>query len=421
MLYQVFAKINDIISSFKGNTFTKQEITLFCNKLYDTLIQADVPYDYTQQFVGYIRNKLMKMKNKNLNKQMVVGGIIRSYIENTFKQANSNGIHIKDNVVNVIGVYGPNGVGKTSFVAKLAKLFQKKFNKKILCVSFDTTRTSANKQLQILCNSNDIAYINVVEHNIDDGLNKIRQIVKYKMVDILLIDNAGISPDDRDGILMWKNVSDVVDFDEKIVVLDATFGQNASRLINAYVKIIHPTGFAVSKSDSDHKGGVFFAIATFSDKPIYYVLNGEKIDNIYEFKTSMILDKLFGNDGNKDHVLSSLKMKNREYLKTITVGITYYDFFQQLDNLIKYGNFTQILSILPHTKSFLNVKLETEAYMLIKKWMAIISSMTLKEQHCIDDLSINRMNRIAKGSGTGIEDVVKLKLKIEDLNKANSK
>ena len=421
MLYQVFAKINDIISSFKGNTFTKQEITLFCNKLYDTLIQADVPYDYTQQFVGYIRNKLMKMKNKNLNKQMVVGGIIRSYIENTFKQANSNGIRIKDNVVNVIGVYGPNGVGKTSFVAKLAKLFQKKFNKKILCVSFDTTRTSANKQLQILCNSNDIAYINVVEHNIDDGLNKIRQIVKYKMVDILLIDNAGISPDDRDGILMWKNVSDVVDFDEKIVVLDATFGQNASRLINAYVKIIHPTGFAVSKSDSDHKGGVFFAIATFSDKPIYYVLNGEKIDNIYEFKTSMILDKLFGNDGNKDHVLSSLKMKNREYLKTITVGITYYDFFQQLDNLIKYGNFTQILSILPHTKSFLNVKLETEAYMLIKKWMAIISSMTLKEQHCIDDLSINRMNRIAKGSGTGIEDVVKLKLKIEDLNKANSK
>ena len=421
MLYQVFAKINDIISSFKGNTFTKQEITLFCNKLYDTLIQADVPYDYTQQFVGYIRNKLMKMKNKNLNKQMVVGGIIRSYIENTFKQANSNGIRIKDNVVNVIGVYGPNGVGKTSFVAKLAKLFQTKFNKKILCVSFDTTRTSANKQLQILCNSNDIAYINVVEHNIDDGLNKIRQIVKYKMVDILLIDNAGISPDDRDGILMWKNVSDVVDFDEKIVVLDATFGQNASRLINAYVKIIHPTGFAVSKSDSDHKGGVFFAIATFSDKPIYYVLNGEKIDNIYEFKTSMILDKLFGNDGNKDHVLSSLKMKNREYLKTITVGITYYDFFQQLDNLIKYGNFTQILSILPHTKSFLNVKLETEAYMLIKKWMAIISSMTLKEQHCIDDLSINRMNRIAKGSGTGIEDVVKLKLKIEDLNKANSK
>ena len=421
MLYQVFAKINDIISSFKGNTFTKQEITLFCNKLYDTLIQADVPYDYTQQFVGYIRNKLMKMKNKNLNKQMVVGGIIRSYIENTFKQANSNGIHIKDNVVNVIGVYGPNGVGKTSFVAKLAKLFQTKFNKKILCVSFDATRTSANKQLQILCNSNDIAYINVVEHNIDDGLNKIRQIVKYKMVDILLIDNAGISPDDRDGILMWKNVSDVVDFDEKIVVLDATFGQNASRLINAYVKIIHPTGFAVSKSDSDHKGGVFFAIATSSDKPIYYVLNGEKIDNIYEFKTSVILDKLFGNDGNKDHVLSSLKMKNREYLKTITVGITYYDFFQQLDNLIKYGNFTQILSILPHTKSFLNVKLETEAYMLIKKWMAIISSMTLKEQHCIDDLSINRMNRIAKGSGTGIEDVVKLKLKIEDLNKANSK
>lgn len=421
MLYQVFAKINDIISSFKGNTFTKQEITSFCNKLYDTLIQADVPYDYTQQFIGYIRNKLMKMKNKNLNKQMVVGGIIRSYIENTFRQANGNGIHIKDNVVNVIGVYGSNGVGKTSFVAKLAKLFQKKFNKKILCVSFDTTRTSANQQLQILCKSNDIAYINVVERNMDDGLNKIRQIIKYKMVDILLIDNAGISPDDRNGVLMWKNVSDAVDFDEKIVVLDATFGQNASRLVNAYAKIIHPTGFAISKSDSDHKGGVFFAIATASDKPIYYVLNGEKIDNIYEFKTSMILDKLFDNVENKDQLLSSLKMKNKEYLKTMTVGITYYDFFQQLDKLIKHGNFTQILSILPHTKSFLNVKLETEAYMLIKKWMVIISSMTFREQCCIDDLSINRMNRIAKGSGTGIEDVVKLKLKIEELNKANSK
>jgi signal recognition particle subunit SRP54 len=122
-----------------------------------------------------------------------------------------------------------------------------------------------------------------------------------------------------------------IDLDEKIVVLDGTFGQNTIELIKGFDKILKITGFAVSKIDSDQKGGVFFAIATASDKPIYYVSTGEKINNIVPFNKRMISDALF-NIGGLKNIISSFQESNKEYIQTLiqknkTAGLNYICFY----------------------------------------------------------------------------------------------
>ena len=424
MIEQTFEKVRDIISKLSGNTFTNQEIDDLSNELQEILLCADVPYEYTQSLIDYMKKKLVNIKHKNINKKAAVGCILKSYIDATLKNsARGDGITVHDDKITVIGIYGSNGVGKTSFVAKLAKLLQKKFDKKILCVSFDKTRAAAQEQLQILCKNNNIAYIDIANKSIDDGVIKLQQIISRAMVDILIIDNPGISPDNEEGVVIWKKVLDVVNFDEKIIVIDATFGQNTTSVIKKYIKIVNPTGFAISKVDSDPKGGIFFTIATTSKKPIYYISDGEKIDSIHEFKNTIISNALFNNTSLYS-VLSSFQSENKEYIQSIVNGkkageINYNDFLIQLKQVIKFGKFDKIVASLPNMKSFFNSRLEADAFILINKWISIISSMTPIERCDFKCLNISRMNRIARGSGTTVKDIITLKRKIEEINNSS--
>lgn len=420
MLEQTFNKINDVISQLKGQSFTKNEIEQLSIELRDVLIGADIPYDYIKSIIQDMQQKLKHITAKNLDKKAVVGGLLQSYIDATFNSISGKSIEIRKTGITTIGMFGPNGVGKTTAVVKIANLIRNKHNKRVLCVSFDITRFAAQEQLKILCEKNDIEYLNIVENGIDVGVKKIQEIVDYEIVDVLIVDFAGISPDNIEGTRIWNSVLESIDFDEKIVVLDGTFGQNTIELIKGFDKILKITGFAVSKIDSDQKGGVFFAIATASDKPIYYVSTGEKINNIVPFNKRMISDALF-NIGGLKNVISSFQESNKEYIQALIqknkkAGLNYNDLFDQLTQLINFGKLDKVLSVLPHTRSFFNVKLSTDAYILIKKWISIIASMTPEERENIKCLNIDRMNRIARGSGTNISDVMTLQKKIEEIN-----
>ena len=421
MLEETFSKINNVISKLKGDSFDNNEIENISFELRNILLEADIPYQYVKSIVTDMQQKLKKIKEKKLDKNAVIGGLLQSYIDTTFCNANGNGIFVKNNGITTIGVFGSNGVGKTSFVAKLANLLHKSHNKRVMCVSFDVTRFAAQEQLKILCEKNDIEFLDITCDGIEKGIGKINEIIAYEMVDILLIDNAGVSPDNKDGIELWRKILKNITFDEKIIVLDGTLGQNATSLIDKFDKVVHATGFAISKVDSDQKGGVFFSIATVSNKPIYYVSTGEKITNIATFNKNMISDAIFS-DGRLKNIISSFRANNKEYIETIISKskqgeLNYNDLLGQLTQLVSFGKLDKILSVLPHTKNFFNVKLSTDAYILIKKWIAIISSMTLYERKNINTLNIDRMNRIAKGAGVNMADVITLKRKVEEINK----
>ena len=421
MLEQTFNRINTIISKFNGNMCSEKEIDILTAELHNILISADIPLEYVKSLINDMKKKLQTIKDKKLNKSAVVGGLLQSYIDATFSNVKENGLAIKKTGITTIGIFGPNGVGKTSFAVKLANLLQKKYKKRAMCVSFDTTRFAAQEQLKILCENNDIEFIQIVENGIEYGLKKLCEIIDYEMVDILIIDNAGTSPDNHEGIMRWKKILETIKMDEKIIVLDGSFGQNALPLIKQYNKIVKSTGFAITKIDGDQKGGVFFSIATASEKPIYYITRGEKIDDICEFSKRMIGDALFSDDGLRQ-VIQSFRNSNQEHIRSIieknkTEGLNYNDLLLQLTQLVNFGKLDKVLSVLPHTKSFFNVKLSTDAYILIKKWISIIMSMTPFERANIKYLNIDRMNRIARGSGVSVGDVMTLQKKIEEINK----
>ena len=420
VLDETFSKINAVISKIKGDNFSDTEIEAISFELRSVLLGADIPYRYVKALVADMQQKLKRIKEKKIDKNAVIGGLLQSYIDTTFCNTNVNGVTIKNNGITTIGIFGSNGVGKTSFIAKLANLLHKSHNKRVMCVSFDVTRFAAQEQLKILCEKNDIEFLDIVHEGIDKGIDKINEIIAYEMVDILLIDNAGASPDGKDSIELWQKILQNINFDEKIIVLDGTIGQNAVSLIEKFDKVVNATGFAISKVDSDQKGGVFFSVATASNKPIYYVSTGEKITNITPFNKHMISDALFS-DGRLKNIIASFHANNKEYIDTVISKsrqgeLNYNDLLEQLTQLVSFGKLDKILSILPHTKNFFNVKLSTDAYILIKKWIAIIMSMTLYERDNIHALNIDRMNRIAKGAGVNISDVVTLKRKVEEIN-----
>ena len=420
MFAQTVDKIQNVVSRLKGDSFTTAEIDGLTLELRNILLDADVPYEYIKSLCADLQTKIRNVRAKKLNKSAIIGGLLQSYIDATFDNADGDEKKKKNTGITTIGIFGPNGVGKTSIIPKIAHLIKQEHNKRIMCVSFDMTRFAAQEQLKIVCKTADIEYLNVIENGLEQGILKLKEIIDYEMVDVLFVDFAGISPDNQNGAKIWLNVLNEIKLDEKILVIDSTFGQHTIELIEGYSKIVNITGFAVSKVESDQKGGVFFSIATASNKPIYYVSMGEKINDIAKFNKRMVGDALF-KDGGLKSVIDEFRKSNKEYIQQLIIqknkhGINYNDLLQQLTQLLSFGKLDKVLSVLPHTKSFFNVKLSTDAYILIKKWIAIILSMTKNERANINILNIDRINRIARGSGTTISDVITLKKKIEEIN-----
>ena len=228
MLEETFSKINNVISKLKGDNFNNNEIENISFELRNILLEADIPYCYVKSLIADMQKKLKRIKEKKLDKNAVIGGLLQTYIDTTFCNTNRNGIAVKNNGITTIGIFGSNGVGKTSFVAKLANLLHKSLNKRVMCVSFDVTRFAAQEQLKILCEKNDIEFLDIVHDGIEKCIDKINEIIAYEMVDILLIDNAGISPDNKDGIELWQKIlknikSRVREFGFKIVFSGLAF------------------------------------------------------------------------------------------------------------------------------------------------------------------------------------------------------
>lgn len=419
MLEGTFNKLNAILSGFQNSAFTRREINELVSEIHETFLGADVPYEYVEALTENLKAKLPTLRSKKIDKAAVVGGLIKSYLDNTFDYR-TKGITLKDNDITAIAVYGTNGVGKTSFIAKLANLIQRDYGKSVMCLSFDKTRPAAQEQLRVLCANNKIEFVQLDDNSFKKNLERAANIVQYRLVDVLLVDTAGISPDNREGAVQLNKIMKTIRFDERLLVLDGTFGQYAIDLIRKFTELTKPTGFVITKTESDQKGGVFFSVRTASDKPIYYITYGEKINDITPFNQYTIGNALFS-DGGLRRLIESFHASNQEEIlaiinKSKNQALDYNDLKTQLTQLINFGKLDKVLSVLPHTRSFFNVKIGAETYNMIKKWIAIINAMTIYERKTPACLGIERMNRIANGSGTTIADVITLKKKLEEIN-----
>lgn len=413
MLKNKLFQLNNKLNHYIKNKYTNE----LENAIFDVFIEADVPYQYTQRLVNKIEHCINGFKNDDKKYTKTFTNLIKKYILTSFKK-NIKQIEIKPNTTNVIGVFGLNGVGKTSFIAKFANYLNKKCYKSVICVSFDHQRPTGKAQLQDLCAQIGVKYLPF--NDVKYGLQKIQQITQHKTTDVLLIDTAGLNPKNKTNVNALIGVIKNICFDEKILVVDGTLGQNAVGVIKLFDKIVKPTGVVVSKTETDKKGGVFFSVKTAKNSiPIYFVTKGEKIDDICFFDEKFIDDFFFKTCVFSDILFPQKQTINRFYKQQTQTKLN-YDFLQkQISFLIKKNLFSKFKSLYSNNIVVGSAKMTTESCMLVKKWIAIIQSMTKEEKFCMCGLNVCRINRIAKGAGVTPSDVVGLKKKLEEINNAS--
>ena len=181
MLESTFSKLNAILSGFRNSAFTRNEINELVSDIREIFLGADVPYEYVEVLTDNLRTKLPTLHSKKIDKVAVVGGLIKSYLDNTFDYRTKK-ITLKDNDITAIAVCGTNGVGKTSFIAKLANLIQRDYGKSVMCLSFDKTRPAAQEQLKILCANNKIEFVKLDDNNFKKNLERVANIVQLTNV-----------------------------------------------------------------------------------------------------------------------------------------------------------------------------------------------------------------------------------------------
>ena len=295
----------------------------------------------------------------------------------------------------VILMAGLNGSGKTTFSGKLAKMLRDKRQKHPLLAACDTFRPAAMEQLKVL--GEQVGVPVYMEEGATDpvavALNAIQE-AKAKANDVVIIDTAGRLAVDEELMQQIQDIRDAVNPDEILFVVDAMTGQDA-----------------VTKLDGDTRGGAALSIRTVVNKPIKFIGTGEKMEAIDVFHPERMADRILGMGDVVSLVERAQEQFDEKEARRLEERIKknkfdFDDFYKQIQTIKKMGNIKDLASMIPGVgKALKDVDIDDNAFKGIE---AIIQSMTPKERQHPECLNTSRKMRIAKGSGTKLEEVNRL-------------
>jgi len=304
------------------------------------------------------------------------------------------------------------GNGKTTTASKLAKYFKNR-GKKIALVQLDVYRPSSLEQLQVLGKE-----IGVDVYGDEKEKNVLRLYKKFEnnlsKYDLIIIDTAGRHALDKELIKEIEEVNDYVKPDERLLVIGADIGQGSKEQADQFHKSCNITGIIITKMDGTAKGGGALTGAAVSNAPIKFVGTGEKINDLEEFNPKGFVGRLLGM-GDLESLLEKVKDsidedKTKKLTKNLLEGrFNLIDLYEQMNSMKKLGPLSKILDMIPGMgnigvpKELLNTQEKK-----LEIWKNIMNSMTKKELEEPDIIDTSRMERIAKGSGTNVNDVREL-------------
>ena len=307
---------------------------------------------------------------------------------------------------------GLQGSGKTTFTGKLANLLKSKQRKKPLLVACDVYRPAAIEQLKVV--GEQIGVPVYAEEGNQDVVEIARhgiQEAKAKGFDVVLIDTAGRLAVDEEMMNEISMLKDAVAPDETLFVVDSMTGQDAVNTAKEFNDRLNFDGVVLTKLDGDTRGGAALSIRTVVSKPIKFVGTGEKMEAIDVFHPSRMADRILGMGDIVSLVERAQEQFDEEEAKRLQKKIQknkfdFNDFLQQIEQIKKMGNLKDLASMIPGVgKAIKDVDIDDNAFKGVE---AIIKSMTPKERTTPEILNTSRRQRIAKGSGTNIQEVNRL-------------
>ena len=418
-------RLQSVFKKMRGKgKLTEKDIKDAMREIKLALLEADVNFKVVKEFVAVISEKalgaeimesltpaqqIVKIVNEELT-QMIGGEVSR--------------LEFEEKGPTVFMMCGLQGAGKTTATAKLALNLTKTMRKRPLMVACDIYRPAAVKQLEVLGKQIDIPVFSMGTDV--DPVTIASEAVKYAVQhgnDPVILDTAGRLHIDEELMLELQRIKLETNPKETLLVVDAMTGQDAVTVAKTFDTKLNISGVILSKLDGDTRGGAALSVKKVTGKPIKYASVGEKLGDLEQFHPDRMASRILGMGDVLtliDKAQETIDEKQAAELeaKLRKAQFDLDDFLSQLKQIKKMGSFSQILGMLPGMDKKMLDQVDTEEN--AKKLVhieAIIQSMTKKERQNPKIIGASRKVRIAKGSGTRVQDVNQLLKQFEQMQK----
>ena len=405
-------KLNHIFSKLtKRGRLTELEIKTAMREVRVALLEADVNLKVAKEFINTVSEKAVGQEIlKSLNPTQQVIKIVNEELIALMGSTNSK-LEVAPKPPTIIMMCGLQGAGKTTFCGKLA-MYLKKQGKKPLLVACDVYRPAAITQLKVV---GDKVGAEVFEKGQGNPVKIAKEGVKHAEkygFDTVIIDTAGRLQIDEDLMRELEEIKAEVKPTEILLTVDAMTGQIAVDVADTFNKRLEVTGLILTKLDGDTRGGATLSIKAVTGKPVKFCGTGEKLGDIEPFYPDRMASRILGRGDvltlieKAESAISEEEAKKLEK-KMRENAFTLEDYLVQFDAMKKMGGIKDVLSMMPGAGKMKISEADIDEKQ-IEKIKAIIRSMTPKERRDPNVINFSRKNRIAKGSGTTLQDINRL-------------
>ena len=403
-------RLQEITRKLSGKArITENDLKDVMREVKLALLEADVNYKIVKEFIAEVEKKALGQDVlKSLTPGQQVVKIVRDEMTELLGGVTSR-INFTPNPPTIIMLVGLQGSGKTTTCGKLANLLRKQ-GKKPLLVACDVYRPAAIKQLQVVGSQLNIPVF--ANENSKDVVRIAKQAISQaysKLNDVIILDTAGRLHIDEELMQELKNVKSNVKPHEILLVVDSMTGQDAVNVAQTFNENLGIDGVILTKLDGDTRGGAALSVKKITGRPIKFATNGEKLSDIEEFHPDRMTSRILGM-GDMLSIIEKAEeafdaeetLKLEKKLKKREFDLD--DYLVQLRQMKKMGSFSSLLKMIPGLNKFGDIKVDDKEFVKIE---AIICSMTAKEKKNTRLLNASRRQRIAKGSGTKVQDINK--------------
>ncbi|MGB0777389.1 MAG: signal recognition particle protein [Flavobacteriaceae bacterium] len=414
-------KLDKALHVLKGHgKITEVNVAETLKEVRRALLDADVNFKIAKEFTKRVKDKAIGQDVlTTLNPSQLLVKIVKDELTQLMG-GETVGIDLSGDPT-VILMAGLQGSGKTTFSGKLANYLKNKKTKQVLLVGADVYRPAAINQLKVV--GEQIGVEVYAEEGNKNPVEIAKNALKYAKENgknTVIIDTAGRLAVDEELMTEISNIHKAVKPNETLFVVDSMTGQDAVNTAKAFNDLLNFDGVVLTKLDGDTRGGAALSIKTVVNKPIKFIGTGEKMEAIDVFHPDRMADRILGMGDVVSLVERAQEQYDEEEARKIQKKIAknkfgFDDFLSQIQQIKKMGNMKDLMGMIPGaSKAMKGMDIDDDAFKGIE---AIIQSMTPSEREQPNTINASRKKRIAKGSGTTIQEVNQLLKQFTQMSK----
>ena len=420
MFEDLSLKLDVALKKIRGQgRLTEKNISDTLREIRRVLLDADVNFKVAKVFIENVSSKAL---GKEVIASVTPGQLITKIIFDELTillGGDQTELRLNPSGITVIMVVGLQGSGKTTFSAKLAKKLKDK-GRKTLLVAADIYRPAAIEQLKLLGSQVNVPVFSLEERDAIKTVTQSLSYAKENHINTVIIDTAGRLHINEEMMNEVAEIKELAKPAETLFIVDSMTGQDAVNSAKAFNEGVNYDGIVLTKLDGDARGGAALSIRSVVGKPIKFISNGEKLSDLEIFYPERLASRILGKGD-----IVSLVEKAQETIDDVEAKkleeklrknkFDFDDFLKQIKVIKKMGSLSSIIGMIPGIgQQVKNINIDDKAFVKVE---AIINSMTSEERSAPKILNGSRRKRIAKGSGTSVQDINRLIKQFNEMQK----